>query len=36
MARQISVMIAAVILAVGAMMLAAKPIALFVDQHPII
>lgn len=34
MARQISVMIAAVILAVGVMMFAAKPIALFVDQHP--
>jgi predicted tellurium resistance membrane protein TerC len=36
MARQISVMIAAVILAVGVMMFAAKPIALFVDQHPTI
>ena len=34
MARQIPVMIIAVILAVGVMMFAAKPIALFVDQHP--
>jgi len=36
MARQVPVMITAVILAVGVMMFAAKPIALFVDQHPTI
>jgi len=34
MARQIPIMVAAVILAVGVMMFAAKPIALFVDRHP--
>jgi predicted tellurium resistance membrane protein TerC len=34
MARQIPVMIAAVVLAVGVMIFAAKPIALFVDHHP--
>ncbi len=34
MSRQIPVMVAAVILAVGVMMFAAKPIALFVDRHP--
>jgi len=34
MARHISVMVAAVVLAVGVMMFAAKPIALFVDRHP--
>ncbi len=34
MARQIPIMVAAVILAVGVMMFAAKPIALFVDKHP--
>jgi predicted tellurium resistance membrane protein TerC len=34
MARQIAVMVAAIVLAVGIMMFAAKPIALFVDQHP--
>jgi predicted tellurium resistance membrane protein TerC len=34
MARQIPIMVAAVILAVGVMMFAAKPIAVFVDQHP--
>jgi predicted tellurium resistance membrane protein TerC len=36
MARHIPIMIAAVVLSVGIMMLAAKPIALFVDQHPTI
>jgi predicted tellurium resistance membrane protein TerC len=34
MARQIWVMVAAVVVAVGVMMLAAKPIATFVDRHP--
>jgi predicted tellurium resistance membrane protein TerC len=34
MARQIPIMVAAVILSVGVMMFAAKPIAVFVDQHP--
>jgi predicted tellurium resistance membrane protein TerC len=34
MARQIWVMITAVVVAVGVMMLAAKPIATFVDRHP--
>jgi predicted tellurium resistance membrane protein TerC len=34
MARQIPIMVTAVILAVGVMMFAAKPIAVFVDQHP--
>jgi predicted tellurium resistance membrane protein TerC len=34
MARQIPIMVAAVILSVGVMMFAARPIALFVDRHP--
>jgi predicted tellurium resistance membrane protein TerC len=34
MARQIPIMVAAVVIAVGVMMFAAKPIAVFVDQHP--
>lgn len=34
MARQIGVMVAAVMIAVGVMMVAAKPIAEFVDRHP--
>jgi predicted tellurium resistance membrane protein TerC len=34
MARQLGVMIAAVVIAVGVMMLAARPIAVFVDHHP--
>jgi predicted tellurium resistance membrane protein TerC len=34
MARQIPIMVAAVILSVGVMMFAARPVALFVDQHP--
>ena len=34
MARQIPIMVAAVIIAVGVMMFAARPIAVFVDQHP--
>jgi predicted tellurium resistance membrane protein TerC len=34
MARQIPIMVVAVVLAVGVMMFAAKPIAVFVDQHP--
>ncbi len=34
MARQLAVMVAAVIAAVGVMMLAAAPIAAFVDRHP--
>lgn len=34
MARQIGVMVAAVVLAVAVMMFAAKPIAVFVDHHP--
>ncbi len=34
MARQIPIMVAAVVIAVGVMMLAAKPISTFVDQHP--
>jgi predicted tellurium resistance membrane protein TerC len=34
MARQLGVMIAAVVTAVGVMMVAAKPIATFVDRHP--
>jgi predicted tellurium resistance membrane protein TerC len=34
MARQLGVMIAAVVIAVGVMMLAARPIAVFVDRHP--
>jgi predicted tellurium resistance membrane protein TerC len=34
MARHLGVMIAAVVIAVGVMMLAARPIAVFVDRHP--
>jgi len=34
MARQIPIMVAAVIISVGVMMLAARPIAMFVDRHP--
>ncbi len=34
MARQIGVMVAAVVLAVGVMIFASKPIAVFVDRHP--
>ncbi len=34
MARQIGVMVAAVVIAVGVMLVAAKPIAEFVDRHP--
>jgi predicted tellurium resistance membrane protein TerC len=34
MARQIGVMVAAVVIAVGVMMVAARPIAEFVDRHP--
>jgi predicted tellurium resistance membrane protein TerC len=34
MARQIGVMVAAVIAAVAVMMLAAEPISAFVDRHP--
>lgn len=34
MARQIPIMVAAVVIAVAVMMLAAKPISTFVDQHP--
>jgi predicted tellurium resistance membrane protein TerC len=34
MARQIPIMMAAVIISVGVMMFAAKPISVFVDQHP--
>lgn len=34
MARQLGVMIAAVVIAVGVMMVAAEPISLFVDRHP--
>lgn len=34
MARQIGVMVAAVVIAVAVMMVAAKPIAEFVDRHP--
>ncbi len=34
MARQIGVMVAAVVIAVGVMMVAARPIADFVDRHP--
>ncbi len=34
MARQIPIMVAAVVTAVGVMMFAAKPISVFVDQHP--
>ena len=34
MARQLGVMIAAVVMAVGVMMVAAEPISLFVDRHP--
>jgi predicted tellurium resistance membrane protein TerC len=36
MARQIPIMVTAVIISVGVMMLAAKPIATFVDRHPTI
>jgi len=34
MARQISIMVTAVILSVGVMLFAARPIATFVDRHP--
>ncbi len=34
MARQIPIMVAAVVIAVGVMMFAARPISIFVDQHP--
>ena len=34
MARQLGVMIAAVVMAVGVMMVAAEPISTFVDRHP--
>ena len=34
MAKDVGVMIAAVIMAVGVMLVAARPIAVFVDRHP--